>query len=695
MADGKITIGTKIDQIGAEKGIKDLEKRLNGTVKKAGKVGKNLSMYLTAPILALGGAAFVAANDMDKAYKNIRAGTGATGDALEGLKDSFKTVFANVPESADEVSNALADINTRTGATGGRLEELTKQFLDLGRVAGEDTSELIAKGSRAFGDWNIETEKQAESLDYFWKVSQTTGIGVGQLMDKVVQFGAPMRQLGFDFESTAALLGKWEKEGVNTEIVMSGMRQGLSRMAQAGKEPQKEFPKLIKQIQEAGNAGDANALAIEAFGARAGPDMAAAIREGRFGVEELLNTLDSSGETIEKAGEDTLTLGEKFAQIKNQAQIGLEPLGRMLLDVAEKYLPSIIEGLTGFVQWLTNLSPVVWVVIAAIGGFLALLGPLLLALSSISLVMMGLNLATLGWTVAILAIVAVVAVVVVLIVMYWDQIKAFTIAVFTAIWNFMKIAWEGIKIAVIAVATAIWNGLKAIWNGIKAFTSATFTAIGNGLKAIWNGIKTAVIAVGNGIKSGLTSAWNGIKSVTSSVFNGIKNFFQSIFDKIGSAADKFASAFGKVWDSIKEGAQSIAAPIAGVLNAVMAGIEAVVNGIAGAINKLPSFDVPSWVPGIGGSKFGLPDIPTVSLPRVPSLDVGTNFVAQDGLAMIHKGEAVVPKEYNPAAGGTGGGLHLEVVYNVDGEEIYRVIEPHMDVSLQDKITFEAYMKGEK
>lgn len=37
---------------------------------------------------------------------------------------------------------------------------------------------------------------------------------------------------------------------------------------------------------------------------------------------------------------------------------------------------------------------------------------------------------------------------------------------------------------------------------------------------------------------------------------------------------------------------------------------------------------------------------------VPSFDVGTNYVPRDMLAQIHQGEAIVPKAYNPAAGGT-------------------------------------------
>lgn len=36
---------------------------------------------------------------------------------------------------------------------------------------------------------------------------------------------------------------------------------------------------------------------------------------------------------------------------------------------------------------------------------------------------------------------------------------------------------------------------------------------------------------------------------------------------------------------------------------------------------------------------------------VPQFDVGTNYVPRDMLAMIHEGEAIVPKAFNPAAGG--------------------------------------------
>ena len=53
--------------------------------------------------------------------------------------------------------------------------------------------------------------------------------------------------------------------------------------------------------------------------------------------------------------------------------------------------------------------------------------------------------------------------------------------------------------------------------------------------------------------------------------------------------------------------------------------------------------MPDWVPGLGGK--------SPNFSRIPQLAVGTNYVPEDTLAMIHKGEAVVPKKFNPYAGG--------------------------------------------
>jgi hypothetical protein len=42
----------------------------------------------------------------------------------------------------------------------------------------------------------------------------------------------------------------------------------------------------------------------------------------------------------------------------------------------------------------------------------------------------------------------------------------------------------------------------------------------------------------------------------------------------------------------------------------------------------------------------------------PPMATGTNYVPRNMVALLHEGEAVVPKRYNPSAGGMGGGLQI-------------------------------------
>jgi hypothetical protein len=91
----------------------------------------------------------------------------------------------------------------------------------------------------------------------------------------------------------------------------------------------------------------------------------------------------------------------------------------------------------------------------------------------------------------------------------------------------------------------------------------------------------------------------------------------------------------KIGNAFKSLAKIITAPYKAAFN----GIVWAWNNTIGRI----SFSVPSWVPGIGGASF--------SVPRIPSLDVGTDKVMKTGLALIHKGEKITPAKASPFTNG--------------------------------------------
>jgi TP901 family phage tail tape measure protein len=311
--------------------LSDLDRAMGKLDTRLGKTGSALTRTLTPAAAGLGLAFRSAFQEFDAGADALRAGTGATGKALDDLTTSMKNVGGQVTQGLSQVGETMADISRRTGLTGKPLERLTKQLLDLERIGNEADAESV---TRVFGDWSIKAAESSEAMDQLFRASQATGPSVNRLGQLLVRYGAPLRQLGFGFAQSAALLGKFEKEGVNTELVLGSMRIALGKMARSGEDAESTFRRVVKEIETAGSTSQANAKALELFGARAGPDMAAAIREGRFALGDLIRQVESGGESISSAAKDTLDWTDKIAMLKNRVQGVIGPFGEMGMAIA-------------------------------------------------------------------------------------------------------------------------------------------------------------------------------------------------------------------------------------------------------------------------------------------------------------------------------------------------------------------------
>jgi len=253
---------------------------------------------------------------------------------------------------------------------------------NLARITGGDINTLIPATTRIFGDWSIATDKQSETLDFLFRVQQNTGIGIDALAEKVVQFGAPLRQMGFSFEEATALIGKWEKEGVNAELVLGSLRIALAKFASAGvKDTNAALLELIDRVKNAGSTGEATGIAIEAFGRKAGPDMAAAIREGRFDLDTLLKQLKTGTDTINGVALATDDWMEKLKKLKNNAMIELEPVANKVFNSLTVAVDRLSPKIKDLAAWFGKLSDsqmdnlLKWgLIIAAIGPALSIIG---------------------------------------------------------------------------------------------------------------------------------------------------------------------------------------------------------------------------------------------------------------------------------------------------------------------------------
>lgn len=346
-----------VNFLGDAKGLNSAIDEVDGKLGKFAVAGAASLAAVATAAVGVGAALFDIGSSFDNGYDTIRIGTGATGEALDDLKESFKNVVTTVPTDFGSASTAIADLNTRLGLTGPELETMAAQVLELSRLTGTDLGTNIETTTRVMGDWGIATQDQADAMDALFRASQATGPSVDRIGQMLVQYGAPMRQLGFSFEETAALLGKFEKEGVNTELVMGSMRQALGRMARAGEDPIETFQRVTDEIKNAGSAGEANAIALELFGARAGPDMAAAIREGRFELGNLVDVVADGSETIMGASADTADFSEKWTLLKNRVLVALEPLAMRVFNAIGDAMDSLAPYVERFAAWFNEVLP--------------------------------------------------------------------------------------------------------------------------------------------------------------------------------------------------------------------------------------------------------------------------------------------------------------------------------------------------
>lgn len=200
----------------------------------------------------------------------------------------------------------------------------------------------------------------------------------------------------------------------------------------------------------------------------------------------------------------------------------------------------------------------------------------------------------------------------------WQMIKGTIESVWNAITGIIDTAINLVKGAIDSSLAWIQKVWDDAWNSISGFVSA-----------VWNGITSTISNVINGIKNTITNVLNTISSVWSNIWNGMKNTVTNIFNGI--------------WNGIRNVINSILGGIESMVNGIISGI----NGATRALNKL-SFDVPDWVPGIGGGKFGfnIPQLSKVSLPRLAEgayVKANTPQLAMIGDNM-HQGEYVAPED---------------------------------------------------
>lgn len=147
-------------------------------------------------------------------------------------------------------------------------------------------------------------------------------------------------------------------------------------------------------------------------------------------------------------------------------------------------------------------------------------------------------------------------------------------------------------------------------------------------------LEPAIAKIGVTLKVILQVARVVIETVTKLIKN-MADFWKKIFSgDFKGALDSFKKHFEIIFNGIKNIFKVILNGIIDFANAGINGLNSMLRPVRNVIQSIAK---------AFGKNVSLAQI---YIPRIPKLDVGTPYVEKDGLAMIHQGEAVVPKKFN-------------------------------------------------
>lgn len=276
-------------------------------------------------------------------------------------------------------------------------------------------------------------------------------------------------------------------------------------------------------------------------------------------------------------------------------------------------------------------------------------------------------------------IVAAVATMAVVIHAHWEEIKQWFLDLWTGIQEVAGTIAEWFNAHVIEPVKQFFTGL---WQGIQQLASDAWT----GVQGVWTVVSgwfdETVVQPVAGFFSGL---WDGIKQAASDGWTNIKGVWSAASEWFSQhVTQPLAAAFDVAGNTVKNTINGLIGSVEGMLNAVIRGI----NWLISQLNKI-NFDIPDWVPAIGGKSFGL-SIPKISETKLPRLANGAVIPPNQQFAAILGDQrsgmnieaplATIQQALRNVLGesGFGGAINITVESVLDGKVVARNTVRHIN-----------------
>ena len=514
---------------------------------KMTKIGKDLSMKVTAPLVAVGAVGVAKFAEVDKTMQLVNS-TMANGEAeAQLLNKAMKEAAASSTYGMQDAANATLNY-ARAGLTATEAADALAPAMALAAGEGgnlDTVSAGLVATINGFGDSFANTSTYA---DIFANACNNSALDVDSLSNAMSVAAPIFAAAGYSVNDAALYMGIMANNGIDADKAANSLKTGMARLIDPSKEAADWLDKLDFSITNAdGTMKDSVTVQQELHDAFAGLSESEQIAAASaiFGKNQmapwlaLINTSTDDVYALNKA------LGENGTAMQMQADMmsgfggsieqlksGLDVLATSLGEALAPIIQIVVDALQRLVDWFNNLSPQAQTVIAMIGVALAALGPLLVILgvlassigSIISLIgIVGPILA--GISAPILGIVAAIALV---------------IAIGVALYKH----WDDIK----AKAQALWTNIKAKFEGIKTAITTAWENAKSKVQSVIGVMVSTVVAKIHSLKEKVRSTFETIKEKITTPFETARDKVQGIIDTIKGW---FPINIGKIFSNLK------------------------------------------------------------------------------------------------------------------------------------------------
>ena len=640
----------------AQKGQDGLSKALDFSNSVNAGIVK-IGSAANATALVAGGAWAKVGADYQAAMARVQASTGASAEQMKRIEEAARAVFSSgMGESFDEVARAMSTIKQVGGLDGKDLESATKNAMALGKTFDMDVNETARATSALMKNFGIDGQKAFDLIAY---AAQNGANKNGDLLDTFNEYAVQYQALGFTAEQFAAHLVKGAEDGafsidkVGDAIKEFNIRakdgskssmeafaalglngqKATQMFAAGGQSAQVAFAEVVKRLSEMEDPVARNAAGVALFGTQF-EDLEVKALEGFKAIQGSLPQIEGTMQQVSRA--ISSDLGSQLRIVSRSFMDLLLPAADSAAKAITDQMPNISKALAALAPQIEALSQAFTKALPVITQWFnkSLSG----AMSFVSFVLENFN-----------AIATAVAYAGSAFLILRGVFQGLKVVVTVTKWVLMArqafITYRVSAAAAVVASKATAVAMNLLSVAAKSLGAAMKFLMANPIVLFLAGLVAAGVAVYKNwdeLKAMAVSAAQIISDAWSSAMTSIQGFFANTFD-------------------------SLASIMKGPINTIIAMINSIVESINGM-----AFNVPDWVPAIGGQKFG------VELPKIPQLAEG-GIATQPTLATIAEAgeaEAVIPLsklstmlQPLPAAGGEGAGgtvINFSPVINVQG-----------------------------